>query len=343
MIRVLAIAMLAFGALIIVARNLPRPEPAVGRTAAAERPTTEAEREEPSVAEGIQAMILGAAQDGGVPHLGCTQELCETALQDLRKVVRVSSLGLIVPGGGGLDRLFLVDATPDIRSQVASALGGIGRRRRPAGLPVDGILLTHAHIGHYTGLMYLGKESMDARRIPVYASARMAAFLEANSPWKRLVSEENIALRIIRPGQPIQLLSDLTVEPLQVAHREEESDVLGFLIEGPRKRLLYIPDIDAWGRWDRDIGTLVASVDVAILDGTFFSTGELPGRSLEEIPHPFIIQTMDRLQALVEAGHRVIFTHLNHTNPALEPGTAQRKQIESRGFEVAVEGMRVEL
>ncbi|HEY3174650.1 MAG TPA: MBL fold metallo-hydrolase [Candidatus Polarisedimenticolia bacterium] len=292
----------------------------------------------------VVARVLGIAQDGGLPHLGCARECCVAARRDPARAARVASLGLRVePPGDGAPRIFIIDATPDFRSQVDRALAPRTFADRPPGLPVDGILLTHAHIGHYTGLMYLGRESMAATAVPVYATRRMGEFLSTNGPWKRLVKGKHIELRTIEPGRPFDLAPGLSAEPLRVPHREEESDVVGFLVKGPSRRLLYIPDVDDWSRWDRDIASLVASVEIAVLDATFYSPGELGLRSLEEVPHPLVPSTMDRLEPLVKKGHRVIFIHLNHTNPALRRSSPEYLEIVRRGFEVAAEGLELPL
>ena len=190
----------------------------------------------------VRAVVLGMAQDGGVPHIGCRQERCEAARRDPSRRERVASLGL-VDG----DRRFLIDATPDLPSQVALLDPG-----RPASRPiVDGILLTHAHIGHYTGLMYLGREALGAQGVPVWATPRMARFLRENGPWSQLVALGNIAVKEMEPGREIALTERLRVTPLLVPHRDELSDTVGFRVQGPSRSLLYIPDIDMWERWER--------------------------------------------------------------------------------------------
>jgi pyrroloquinoline quinone biosynthesis protein B len=291
----------------------------------------------------VTAVVLGVAQDGGVPHLGCSRACCRAARRDPRRAHRVASIGIVHEAGGSPAHLYLIDATPDMRSQIDSLAGAAGAVDRPAGLPVDGVFLTHAHIGHYTGLMFFGKESMAAREVPVHATERMIGFLSGNAPWSRLIERGQISARPFRPGEEVRPAPGLSITPLRVAHREEDSDVVGFLVAGPSRRLLYVPDIDAWERWDQDIAALVREVDVAILDGTFFSAGELPGRSLAEIPHPLMGDTMDRLAAVAGPSHRVLFAHLNHSNPALRRGSAERRTVRARGFEVAADGMRFPL
>ncbi len=291
----------------------------------------------------VHARVVGIVQDGGLPHLGCTNDACRAARRDPSRAERVASLAIIARRPGVEPRVYLLDATPDFRSQVDSALESAGDPPRPPRSPVDGVFLTHAHIGHYTGLVYLGKESMAAHRVAVFGTARMLSFLGSNGPWKRLVADGNIELKPLAGGRRIDLAEGLSVEALEVPHRDEESDAVGFIVRGPARSLLYVPDIDAWDRWDRDVRALVRSVDVALLDGTFFSAKELPGRPMEEIPHPLVRTSMDLLEPAVRGGSRVIFIHLNHTNPALTKGSPERREVEARGFEVAIDGMELPL
>jgi pyrroloquinoline quinone biosynthesis protein B len=286
----------------------------------------------PSVSEPspIRAVVLGIAQDGGVPHIGCRQPLCVSARRDPARRQRVACLGLVDDASG---RRFLIDATPDLAAQIDSLNEGHvpANPRRP----VDGILLTHAHVGHYAGLMYLGREALGADHVPVLATARMAAFLRENEPWKQLVAQGQIEIRDIVPGHEVAM-GHFGVTPVLVPHRDELSDTVGYRIRGPSRSLLYIPDIDKWERWDRQVADEVAAVDVALLDGTFEDAGEIPGRSQARIPHPLVGETMALLSARPLRG-RVHFIHLNHTNRLLWDADALRG-VEARGFRVARDG-----
>lgn len=263
----------------------------------------------PSSEARVRAVVLGIAQDGGVPHIGCRQDLCVAARQDPSRRQRVASIGLIDSDGSR----FLIDATPDLASQIESLWGSESPADRQR--PLSGILLTHAHVGHYAGLMYLGREALGARGVPVYATPRMCRFLRENGPWSQLVSLGNIELREITPGQETALSPRLRVTALTVPHRDELSDTVAFRVRGPERSLLYVPDIDKWERWDRRIEDEVGRVDVALLDGTFLEASEIPGRSLADIPHPLVGETAARLDAALRARVRLI--HLNHTNRLL--------------------------
>ena len=209
---------------------------------------------------------------------------------------------------------------------------------------LDGILLTHAHIGHYTGLQQLGREAIGERETAVYAMPRLSEFLRTNGPWSLLVSAGHIALRPLVADEPVRLNERLTVTPILVPHRDEYSETVGFRIAGPSRTVLFIPDIDKWEKWDRNVEDEIARVEVAYLDGTFFSAGELPGRDLSEIPHPLIEESMARFATLPPAVRaRVRFLHLNHTNPALRADSDAARELTRRGFTLAVEGEVVEL
>jgi len=250
---------------------------------------------------GWTLVVLGIAQDGGMPHLGCRRAPCAEARAGRRRVEKVAAIGLLNAGTGAA---YLIDATPDFPAQVHALTGG----RAP-----DGVFLTHAHIGHYTGLMYLGKETMAARGVPVYCTARMAGFLRSNGPWSLLVQDGHIALREVEADRPVDL-GGARVTAIRVPHRDEFSDTVGYLITGPRAAALYIPDIDRWEKWDKDIGALADQVDVLLLDGTFGSADELPHRDISRVPHPLMQDTRDRVRG---RRARLWFIHLNHSNPAL--------------------------
>jgi pyrroloquinoline quinone biosynthesis protein B len=273
-------------------------------------------------------LVLGTAQDGGLPQLGCAEARCAAARADPALRRRVTSLLLADPRSG---KSWLFDASPDIREQLGAAL-------------VDGVFLTHAHIGHYLGLAQLGREVQGARDVPVWAAPRMREFLAHNGPWSLLVETRAIELREMPLAGEVELAPDLHVSALVVPHRDEFSETLAFVIRGPRRSLLYLPDIDKWERWELRLEDVLARVDVALVDGTFFEDGELPGRPMAEIPHPLIAETLERLRS-APAGLRakVVFTHLNHTNPACDARSPARARIEAAGMRVAREGERIEL
>jgi pyrroloquinoline quinone biosynthesis protein B len=302
-----------------------------------------------SVQQGPLLVALGTVQDGGLPQAGCECARCVAARRDPALRRRVASVGIWSPASG---RFYLVDATPDLGAQIEevhrvrgltadlAAKGWTDRK------PVDGVLLTHAHIGHYLGLAFFGFEALNTQALPVYGSARMTAFLAANAPWDRLVRRGNIVTHVLAPGEPLALGDGLTAVALAVPHRAEYTDTLAFVVRGPHVRVLYVPDTDSWAAWPVPLLTIVEreKVDIALLDGTFESAAELPGRDVRQIGHPLMTETMDLLAGPVAAGRlQVYFTHLNHSNRALDPGSAARRGLEARGFRVLAEGQQIGL
>jgi pyrroloquinoline quinone biosynthesis protein B len=291
----------------------------------------------------VVVVALGTAQDGGVPQAGCDCARCAAARRDPGRRRRVASLALCLPAGG---HAWLIDATPDLGAQLEV----VHRfRPHPAGAPdrhpVDGVLLTHAHAGHFLGLAFFGFEAINSRDLPVFASPRMAAFLRGNGPWSLLVERRNILLREMAPGAPQALEPGLTVTPLAVPHRDELSDTLGFVVRGPRRTLLYVPDTDSWAAWAQPLPEILRRerVDVALLDGTFYAAGELPDRDVRQIGHPLMTATVALLREQVRAGLEVFFTHLNHSNPALDPAGPERRALAGAGFHVLEEGQQLDL
>jgi pyrroloquinoline quinone biosynthesis protein B len=242
-------------------------------------------------------------------------------------------MGIVDPQSG---QRWLIDCTPAFPDQLRM----LDRLAPPRQLPgIDGILLTHAHIGHYTGLVHLGREVMGARGVPVHAMPRMREFLTGHGPWSQLVALENIVLNDLENGKSVQLNERIRVTPFLVPHRDEFSETVGFRIEGPNHSAIYLPDIDKWKRWSTSIEDVLAKVDVAFLDGTFFADGELPGRNMAAIPHPFVSESIARLAKLPPAERsKVRFLHLNHTNPLLDAGSAASRSVQKAGHHVARQG-----
>ncbi len=274
-------------------------------------------------------LVLGIAQDAGYPQAACQKECCQAVWSGRNERRYTSCLALVDPR---TSQAWLIDATPDFREQLHVLT-------EVTGANLAGIFLTHAHIGHYTGLMHLGREAMGAKDVPVYAMPRLSRFLQDNGPWSQLVELNNIELRRLRADSTITLLEDLRLTPVPVPHRDEFSETVGFLIQGPSKRALYIPDIDKWLYWDRDIRQYIWENDYALLDGTFYSGDELPGRNMNEIPHPFVSESLKYFDDMFkEHKEKIFFIHLNHTNPLLQPQSEARRRVEQEHMQVASEG-----
>ncbi len=297
-----------------------------------------ASQQEPKLSknQNVSLLILGTAQDGGRPHIDCRASCC--LLENLPKTPqKVVSLALTEPVE---KEFFLFEATPDITVQLRMVAEVFPDY---SSLP-SGVFLTHAHIGHYTGLMYLGKEAKGASGVPVYSMPRMSAFLEANGPWGQLVTEENIRLLPLKHDSVVAIKSNIRVTPFLVPHRDEYSETVGYRIEGPSKKVLFIPDINKWAVWDVNIADLIVDIDLAFLDGSFFNEQELPGRNMEDIPHPFIVESMALFDALpTEERKKIHFIHMNHTNPLLDTTSIEYGEVRKKGYAVAQQGQLFEL
>jgi len=281
-------------------------------------------------------IVLGAGQDAGVPQMGCDSPFCRRAWADPALRETVSSIALIDPETGGR---WIFDATPDLPGQFQYLKGITGDTANR----LDGIFLTHAHIGHYTGLMYLGRESMNTSGIAVYAMPRMKQMLEANAPWSQLVTLGNIKLNALADKTAVKLNERLSVEPFLVPHRDEFSETVGYRITAGKRSLIFIPDIDKWEKWQTPLAELVRGSDDLLLDGTFYADGEI-ARPMNEVPHPYVSETMALLAALPRAERsKVIFTHFNHSNPLVQYDAKATAAVRSRGFRIARRGMRIVL
>ncbi len=282
-------------------------------------------------------IVLGVTQDGGYPHAGCQRECCKLVYSGKEQPKLPVCLGLVDRRAG---KVFMIEASPAFAEQWRRLQEAAGTQDKRA---PDGIFLTHAHIGHYSGLMQLGREVMGAKNAPVWAMPRMGKFLRENGPWSQLVDLQNIDLHPLHADSAIQLTADLRITPFLVPHRDEFSETVGYRIETPRKKVIFIPDIDKWEKWQRDIVNDVRSADYALLDATFFKDGELTGRSMREVPHPFVAETMQRFATEPAAEKKkVTFIHLNHTNPLLWDEHAKKEVLEA-GFSLAEEGMVIGL
>ena len=272
--------------------------------------------------------VLGTIQDGGIPHMGCNKICCLKYFKNNTFRVGVSSLGI---SNLKNETNYLIDATPNINHQLKALIGTSNPSEK-----LNGIFLTHAHMGHYSGLLNFGREAMNSKNIPLYLMPRFYNFIQDNGPWNQLVKLENVILKRIYDREKITLESNLSITPIQVPHRDEYSETVGFLIEGNKKSALYIPDIDKWEKWNNSIIELIKNVDYAFLDGTFYDEKEVNNRDISEIPHPFIIESLKLFNPLDKSEkNKIYFIHLNHTNPLLNSDSSEYNRVIREGFNVA--------
>ena len=282
-------------------------------------------------------VVLGIAQDAGYPQTGCYQPHCMRAWNDPSLRRKVVSLALVDPV---TKKKWLFEATPDIKEQLYE----LNKIAPDSVYSFDGVFMTHGHMGHYTGLMQLGFESMNVKNLNVYAMPRMHEYLSTSGPWSQLVGFENIILKPIQDSTKIQLTENISVMPFTVPHRDEFTETVGFQIIGPDKSLVFIPDIDKWHLWDVNLAAEHSSWDYAFVDATFYQDGELPGRDMSKVKHPFVSESFKYFDLLPDDKKSgVYFIHFNHTNPLLIDGSDTQKEVTAKGFNYAFEGLMVGL
>ena len=279
----------------------------------------------------VEFIILGAGQDAGAPQIGNPND---PAWGNPALALMPTSAAIV---NHKTQSRYLFEATPQITAQLNLLDDLAPSDNGPLGL--SGVFLTHAHIGHYAGLIFFGREAAGTNGLDVYTMPRMANYLERNGPWSQLVTLNNISLNPLEDKVAVELNGDIKVTPLQVPHRDEFSETVGYVVSGPTKAALFLPDIDDWDRWESEYGQsldgIIAKVDYAFVDATFFDDNELPGRDMSLIPHPRVIDTMARLKG---QGAKVVFIHYNHTNPIRDPNSAQSREVMAQGFSIARAG-----
>ena len=282
----------------------------------------------------VTVTVLGTAQDGGRPQPGCVRACCRGLGQEDRRFP--VALGITDEQGRG----HLIEATR-----------ALGEQLELWGHPeVCTVLLTHAHFGHVDGLGLFGRETLNARGLSLRASPSMLALVEATPAWALLLEQGVFSPTPLSPLAATALSDTLTVEAVHVPHRAELSDMHAFVVRGPHRSLLFLPDHD---RWETTLAAHGCSsvrewlrrleVDVALLDGTFWSGNELSGRHQDEVPHPPVEETLARLGPRRSGDPEVVFIHLNHTNPLHDSTSREHQRVLDLGWAVGHQGMTFSL
>ena len=279
--------------------------------------------------------VLGNVQDAGLPHIGCQHKFCKEKFSEFEEYF-TTSIAVVDPVE---KKYILFEASPDIPYQ----LNYLEKEIFNEFLLPESIFITHAHIGHYTGLMYFGREALGAKNLIIKVLPKMSNFLKTNGPWSQLVDINNIKIQNLSFGSKTNELRNITVTPIQVPHRDEYSETAGFIIEGRNKKALFIPDIDKWEKWDKNLKQLVYEFDYLLLDATFYDSKEI-NRDISEIPHPLVTETINLLDDLSpEHKNKVYFIHMNHTNLMLDPSSELTKLVVNKGFNITRLGLKLSL
>jgi pyrroloquinoline quinone biosynthesis protein B len=277
--------------------------------------------------------VLGTAQDGGYPQPNCDCKNCTNAINNKDLVRNPASIGILDIENKSS---YLIDPTFRLFEQ----LNMLNKTAAENNFPKDhikGIFITHAHMGHYPGLLFFGKEVIDSNNLAVYTSKTLEKFLNENQPWKLLIDNKNIDIKSFEFENEINLSGNLKIIPIEIPHRQELSDTAGFIIEGKQKSGFYLPDIDSWKTFYDKFNEISIKADLLFIDGTFYSNEELMeirGRNIKDVPHPPIKETINLLKngVLKQNNSKIYFTHFNHTNKILDNDFKDDLKIEGIDF-----------
>lgn len=301
----------------------------------------------PSAGRDVCATLLGVAQDGGRPQAGCVRPCCAPAHLEPGLKRHPVSLGVV----GKDHSTHLFEATRSLSWQFEC-----WHRSDPTTGPLDSVWITHAHHGHVDGLGLFGREVLNAKGLPLHCSPSFSRLLDKTPNWRLMLEQGVFSPRPFQAGKPVSPSGrevegcGFSVTPIAVPHRAELSDMHAMLIEGEHDSLLFLPDHDTWEetlatvgfdsirQWFTELG-----VGVVLLDATFWSAHELTSRKQADIPHPPVVETVERLGQRREGDPRVVFIHLNHTNPLHDLDSAESQMVTGLGWEIGIEGMCFEL
>ena len=286
----------------------------------------------------VTLVLLGIAQDGGVPHAGCSCARCMAAHAE--PSLRRHPVACGIRGSDG--SLHLIEASRSLPDQMrlwAEVLGAEGVVRP------DSVSLTHVHLGHIDGLGQFGNEAMGCSELPLFASASVLEELANRKALGPFNAIDAAPMERFGPSEGC----GFEMELVPVPHRDEHADTHAVIIRGPSRSALFLPDHDDWAQtlgrhgassirqWLSDL-----EVDIALLDGSFWDSSELSGRDMSEIPHPTVTETLARLGERVEDDVEIHFIHLNHSNPLLGTGL-ETEELSDLGWQVAVQGQQFAL
>lgn len=281
----------------------------------------------------VEVTLLGVAQDGGRPQAGCTRPCCV----GLRPEDTSYPVAL---GISDADSNHLIEATRFLGQQLTIW----GQTN------IENVLLTHAHFGHVDGLGLFGKETMNARNVGLHLSSEMEHLVDRTPQWALMVDQGVFQPTTFHDRDNLQFTPTLTIQPVHVPHRDELSDMHAFVIRGPNRSLLFLPDHDTWAETlERHNQPSIRSwlealkVDIALIDGTFWSSDELSGRNQDKVPHPPVSQTIDLLGPRQGGDPEIYFIHLNHTNPLYDRSSEASALLAQTGWMVAQQGQRFTL
>jgi pyrroloquinoline quinone biosynthesis protein B len=269
---------------------------------------------------------------------------------DPRRAFRRTQSTAAVSADG--ERWFLLNASPDIRDQVACLPGPIPTGVRQ--VPVEGIVTTDGELDHTLGIALL----REARYLQLYATPAVRSILERDTRLLPVtqafadveVTETPVGQRVplrYRDGQP----SGISIEPFAVpagpprfAPEAAPGHTVGLVLrdESTGGSCAFVPGC---GALDESLLNRLGETDLVLFDGTFWSDDELVtlgisdrrAREMDHLPVSGKGGSLSRLAQLERP--RRVYTHINNTNPMLLEDSAERAAVERAGLQVGSDGM----
>ena len=305
----------------------------------------------------MRVHVLGSAAGGGFPQWNCNCENCARWRAGALRAPPRTQASLAVSADG--TRWCLLNASPDLRTQILG-FPPLAPRRGRRDTAIAALLLTDAEIDHVGGLLSL----RERQPIRLYCSAQVHDWVFASNPmfgalrhperfdWTQ-IDDRHTARICAADGSDIGLTYAVRFVPGKVptyagsVAAGDGSNTAYKIIEPlTRKAIVYMPTVK---QLSDALVEFVGACDCLLLDGTFWSDDEMAARGLGEttasamghLPIDGPTGTLARLRGL--RGVRKIYTHINNTNPILDPASPERRAVEDAGWDIAEDGMEIEV
>lgn len=295
----------------------------------------------------FRMIVLGSAAGGGFPQWNCRCPVCALAWDGDPRVKARTQSSIAVETGDG--RWTLFNASPDLRSQILAT-----RAIQPTGLretPIAAVALTNGDVDHVDGLITLRERSP----LTVYATAQISKVLDAN-PIFGVLAKDVVAREVVELNKPFRIHDTeieffgvpgkvplyLETENLKIG--DTSGDTIGVRMEKADKRLVYIPGCAVV---NDDVRARASGADLLLFDGTVFEDDEMEkagvgvktGRRMGHVPMSGDGGSLEAFQG-VNVGRKV-YIHINNTNPVLISGSAERRAVEAKGWDVSEDGLEI--
>lgn len=302
----------------------------------------------------MHVLLLGTAAGGGFPQWNCFCAPCRAARETPPRAAPRTQSSIAVSADGA--HWFLGNASPDVRAQLERL--GTAPPDTVRWSPVEGVVLTDAELDHTLGLVLL----REARLLPVWATRAVLDVITDDSrllPVTRAFGE--LPATALASGAVAPLMrrdggdSGITIELVPVpgsaprfARRElpGHTSAAVFHEAATGRRCAYVP---ACAAIDEALLRVLHGMELVLFDGTCFTDDEMRSagvsdRTASMMGHQPISGargSLSVLRTLAANGRtRVVYVHINNTNPMLVRGSAPRAEVETAGIGIGEDGMR---